>query len=176
MYQIVMFVDDFHWLVALWQACYEEMDKVKHELVIQQYVSKYRRQQSMQWNYRKTIGRKKLLQQQFFPWYMVAVASTSICLWMSLLLKTTIILSQHPLLLFWQNVLDQCISILLLLLFRYFILFLYTLFSCVTVKGTWKVRHNRETSLEYHLPFVSFKGAVNNNNLFAFPYKLMVLH
>ena len=44
MCQIIMFVDDFPGLVALWHACCENMDKLKDELVIQHYVSKYRRQ------------------------------------------------------------------------------------------------------------------------------------
>ena len=44
MCQIVMFVDDFPRQVALWQACYENMDKLKDELVIQRYISKYQRQ------------------------------------------------------------------------------------------------------------------------------------
>lgn len=44
MCQILMFVDDFPGLVALWHACYENMDKLKDELVIQHYVNKYWRQ------------------------------------------------------------------------------------------------------------------------------------
>ena len=32
-----MFVDDFPGLVLLWKACYEKMDKLKDELVIQHY-------------------------------------------------------------------------------------------------------------------------------------------
>lgn len=44
---IVMFVDDFPGLVVLWKACYEKMDKLKDELVIQHYIIniiKYQRQ------------------------------------------------------------------------------------------------------------------------------------
>ena len=41
---MVMFVDDFPGLVALLQACYEKMDKLKDELVIQHYIRKYQRQ------------------------------------------------------------------------------------------------------------------------------------
>lgn len=44
---IVMFVDDFPGLVVLWKACYEKMDKLKDELVIQHYIMniiKYQRQ------------------------------------------------------------------------------------------------------------------------------------
>ena len=42
MCQMVMFVDDCPELVALRHACYENMDKLKDELVIQHYISNYR--------------------------------------------------------------------------------------------------------------------------------------